>query len=129
MKICKYNVLDTTYHLHCELDGSSMVEVRYAVAIANGERLRCFSEYLNFESKCGVAKGWWVDRSPDPLPATNQQAIDVANYHGVDMAQWIEVAYDGVGYRMINIGLIGTAISRAEMEYGSERQAGMCSME
>jgi hypothetical protein len=131
MKIRKYNVIDTTYHLHLEADGSSIVEVRYAVEIRNGERLRCFSEYLNFENKLmkAAARCWWEDRSPDPLPETNQHAVDIANYHGVDMPRWIEVAYNGMGYNIVDMGLKKTAISKEEIEHGSKQQAGVCRVE
>jgi hypothetical protein len=94
-----YDVLDVTYHLHTEPDGSSVVEVRYATSIRNGERLRTFSEYLNFETnKNKKVLEWWKHRSPDPIPITNQQAVDIANYHGIDTARRITVWYTGTNY-------------------------------
>ncbi|MDR1383608.1 MAG: hypothetical protein LBJ67_07160 [Planctomycetaceae bacterium] len=98
-----YQVLDTTYHLHIESDGSSVVEVRYITDICDGRRLRVFSEYLNFEEK-GNTADWWEYCSCDPRPVTNQHAVDIANYHGLAVIKRITVEYSTVkhNYRIVN---------------------------
>jgi hypothetical protein len=48
-----------------------------------------------------VAVCWWRDHSPDPIPEMNQDAIDIANYHGVDIQKQLEVSYNGMGYNII----------------------------
>jgi hypothetical protein len=102
MNIQRYDIIDTTYHLHHEPDDSTSVEVRYVTMIRYGERLRTFSEYLNFEHEQlkKVAAKWWKARSPDPLPKTNQHAVDIANYHGVAISTQLEVNYDETGYKI-----------------------------
>ena len=99
-----YNVIDTTYHFHVKPDGSSVVEVRYAIQICNGDRLQSFSEYLNFEHEKMKRKSaaWWRLRSPDPVPKTNQHAVDIANYHGVAITKRITVnrRYEITGYEL-----------------------------
>ncbi|MDR1267936.1 MAG: hypothetical protein LBK82_00280 [Planctomycetaceae bacterium] len=105
MKKQKYTVLDSVYYCHTEPDGSSVMEARYYVEIRNGERIRQFSEYLNFEDKNlkNSSVRWWKTCSPDPVPATNQHAVDIANYHGVDIPNEIEVEYTATGYEIINV--------------------------
>jgi hypothetical protein len=105
MKKQKYAVLDSVYYCHTEPDGSSVMEARYYVEIRNGERIRQFSEYLNFEdiNLRRTAIKWWKTCSPDPIPETNQHAVDIANYHGVDIPKEIEIEYTGIGYEIINL--------------------------
>jgi hypothetical protein len=70
-----------------EPNGTSIMEVRYKIA-----QDRFISEYLNFETQ-GNTASWWKSRSPDPRPATNQHAVDIANYHGVAATKRITVEY------------------------------------
>ena len=116
MKIYQYDVLDTTYHLQVEPDGSTKVEIRYKVKLRDGDKLRYFSEYLDFESKemKKAAARWWADHSPDPLPTTNQFAIDIANYHGVDSAKQLEVTYSGTHYSIIGTTINEKALTLTE---------------
>jgi hypothetical protein len=103
-----YEVLDTTYHLHTEPDGSGVMEVRYVTEINEGERVRTFSEYLNFEGEKTIAeRDWWRKRSPDAIPKTNLHAFDITGYHGVAATNTITVEYSSGGYRITNYGLGG----------------------
>jgi hypothetical protein len=97
MKIQVYSVLDTTYHCHTEPDSTSIMEIRYKIG-----NDRTLSEYLNFETKYDSPQAamWWQDRSPDPVPKTNQHAVDSANYHALAITQTITVEYSRLGYRI-----------------------------
>jgi hypothetical protein len=90
------------------------MEARYYV---QGEQIRYFSEYLNFEDKImkKTAIQWWKENSPDPVPATNQHAVDIANYHGVDIPKEIEIEHTQIGYRIINITTKEKALSLSEV--------------
>jgi hypothetical protein len=107
MKLQKYEIVDTAYYCQEEPDGSTVMKVLYYVKIKDGERIRKYSEYLNFEDKKlrKAAAQWWKVRSPDPVPATNQHAVDIANYHGVDIGKEIEIEYTGTSYT-VNITTI-----------------------
>jgi hypothetical protein len=60
---------------------------------------------LNFEDKNlrKAAIKWWLEHSPDPVPVTNQHAVDIANYHGVNIPKEIEIEYKKTGYEITNI--------------------------
>jgi hypothetical protein len=102
--IQKYEVFDTFYHLHHESDGKTIIEIQYLIK-GSGDDNREFSTYLNFEDKKArkAAESWWRKYSPDPVPQTNLQAIDVANYHGIDIAEEITVEFKGTHYEIIDI--------------------------
>ncbi|MDR0704304.1 MAG: hypothetical protein LBF88_04875 [Planctomycetaceae bacterium] len=102
--IQKYEVFDTYYHLHHEADGKTVLEIQFCI---DCDKRREFSLYLNFEDKKlrKAAEAWWRRYSPDPVPETNLQAIDVANYHGIDIAEEITVEYKGTHYEIIDIAV------------------------
>lgn len=96
MKRLKYKVLDTTYHCHREPDDSTVVEIRYVVS-HDGVRQRSFSEYLDFESQSmsHIARQWWERNAVTPYPDSNQHAVDIMNYHGVGIVEYITVSHLG----------------------------------
>lgn len=96
MKRQTYKVLDVTFHCQAEPDGSTVMEVRYRIS-----RDRTISEYLNFENTFDrmSAAEWWSERSNDPVPKTNQHAVDSANYHALALTLEIAVEYYHFGYR------------------------------
>jgi hypothetical protein len=99
-----YEVFDTYYHLHHEEDGKTIVEIQYCVNFT--QEGREFSQYLNFEGDEKARKAaekWWRKYSSDPVPQTNLQAIDVANYHGIDIAEAITVEFKGTHYEIIDV--------------------------
>jgi hypothetical protein len=105
MKRQKYEIIDTGYFLQTEPDGSTLVKIQYYVKFRDGEKIRKFSEYLNFEDAKlkKRAAHWWKIHSYDPIPETNQHAVDIMNYHGVDILAAIEIEYTGTGYEVANV--------------------------
>jgi DNA repair protein RadD len=90
---CHYTVQDVFYSVHTKRDAGpdapKSMRVDYQVGFHDFK-----SEWICFEHD-GYARqkavAWWKRRSPDPVPLTAQQAVDIANCGGVALTTAITV--------------------------------------
>jgi DNA repair protein RadD len=99
-----YAVQDTFYAVHCKRksksDDPKTMRVDYKVGFNEYK-----SEWISFERQ-GYARQkavqWWRRRSPDPVPATAERAVEVAQAGGLCTTHWITVRYvEGERYERI----------------------------
>jgi DNA repair protein RadD len=89
----EYDVFDTYYAVHkkrnAEPDAPKTMRVDYLISLSETK-----SEWICIEHD-GFAKAkaerWWAERSPDPMPSTAQDAVDIADGGGLARVKRIRV--------------------------------------
>jgi len=89
----RYDVLDVRYSVHLKRDADEgtprTMRVEYRLGLDHWQ-----SEWVCFEHTGYArwkAEQWWKRRSPDHVPETAQDAVDIANAGGVALAETITV--------------------------------------
>lgn len=89
----EFEVRDVTYGVHTKRDAGpdspKTMRVTYQLGLSYW-----VSEFICFEHEGWArrkAEQWWQARSPDPVPGTAEQAVDIANAGGVATAATVTV--------------------------------------
>jgi DNA repair protein RadD len=94
-QICdtEFDVLDISYHVHSKRGANAesprSMRVTYRLGLTY-----CVSEYICFEHPGFArrkAEQWWRQRSPEPVPATASEAVDIARETGLAEAHRVTV--------------------------------------
>ncbi|MEQ8785101.1 MAG: DEAD/DEAH box helicase family protein [Pirellulaceae bacterium] len=91
--ITEYDVHDTYYCVHVKRgaddESPRTMRVDYRVGLSEFKSEWICFEHDGFARQKAIA--WWRHRSPDPIPQTAQEAVDIANAGGVAIADKITV--------------------------------------
>jgi len=91
--LTKYEVRDITFSVHtkrgAEEDSPKTMRVDYRLGLDHWQSEWICFEHMGYARRKAVA--WWKQRSPDPVPDTAEEAVDIANSGGVAYAESITV--------------------------------------
>ncbi|MEX0718364.1 MAG: DEAD/DEAH box helicase family protein [Planctomycetaceae bacterium] len=105
----EYDVLDVTYSVHAKRnappDSPRSMRVDYRLGLSHWQSEWICFEHTGFARE--KAEQWWRRRSPDPIPATAERAVELANAGALAMTEAIVIRsvagekYDSiVGHRL-----------------------------